>query len=123
LGFLRFLWMRHRVLTLVAVAALAFVAWETYGFVSELIYFAQAEHIRQPLELWMSPRYVAKSWDLPREVILEVMDLQPDNAQPTLRHVIEHLGITLPELEERVRLAADRMEAIRRLEHMGGGNR
>lgn len=65
------------------------------------------------------PYYVAKSWDLPREVIIREMQLEPDHKQPTLADVVEHMGITLPELEARIRKAKDALETERRRHHGG----
>lgn len=73
------------------------------GFIAKLIYFADSRHQNQPLEGWMTPRYVIMSYDLPPEVVGEVMDLQPkvDKRKP-LSQVVEDLGITMSELNERV---------------------
>ena len=34
----------------------------------------------EPIEAWMTPRYVAMSWDLPREVVAEALALEPDGS-------------------------------------------
>ena len=93
---------RNPVATLLLAAALAALLWFSTGFVREALYFSDPAHQKQDLATWMSPRYVGKSWDLPREVIIETMDLQPDNAQKTLKDVLDHLGITLEELQTRI---------------------
>lgn len=51
----------------------------------------------------MTPRYVIMSYDLPPEMVGEIMDLQPkvDKRKP-LSQVVEDLGITMSELNERV---------------------
>jgi hypothetical protein len=118
MGFLRYLWAKQRVLALALLVALGGLGWFGWGAASDALYFADPEHQRQPLANWMSPRYVGKSWDLPREVIIEIMQLEPDNKQKTLKDVTEHLGITLPELQARVEQARAQMDARRMLDHL-----
>ena len=66
------------------------------------------------LKTWMSPRYVARSWNLPRKEIFRIMEIDADagrEAMPrTLAEVIERTGLTLEELQRRVEIAdeADR---------------
>lgn len=117
--FLRFLLTRHPLPTAVLVVGLAGLGWFGARFVSELVYFSDPAHQEQTLAPWMSPYYVAKSWDLPREVIIREMQLEPDHKQPTLADVVEHMGITLPELETRIRKAKAALEAERRRHHEG----
>lgn len=105
MSFFRFLFFRHPLLATLFMLSLAGSAWFAYGFVREARYFSEHQHQQQKLEFWMSPRYVGKSWGLEPETIIRVMELEPDHAQPTLRHVTAHLGISLPQLEARVRRA------------------
>ncbi|NBB46955.1 hypothetical protein GVN24_01535 [Rhizobium sp. CRIBSB] len=121
--FFRFLLTRHPLPTAVLVIGLAGLSWFGVRFVSELLYFSDPAHQEQSLAPWMSPYYVAKSWDLPREVIIREMQLEPDHKQPTLADVVEHMGITLPELEARIRKAKADVEADRLLRHGGGDDR
>lgn len=121
--FFRFLLTRHPLPTAVLVIGLAGLSWFGVRFVSEILYFSDPAHQEQSLAPWMSPYYVAKSWDLPREVIIREMQLEPDHKQPTLADVVEHIGITLPELEARIRKAKAEIEAERLLRHGGGDDR
>jgi len=107
-SFFRFLLVRHSLLSVLMACALAGAGWFAWSFVQEARYFADPAHHEQPLEPWMSPRYVGKSWDLPPETIVRIMALEQNHAQPTLAHVTAHLGITLPQLEARVRAAEAR---------------
>jgi hypothetical protein len=118
---LRFLIRQHPLPTALLVAALAGLLWFATSFVREVLYFSDPAHQQQDLALWMSPRYVGKSWDLPPEVIVRTMELQPDHAQPTLRDVINHLGITLEELQSRVE-AAKAEDDARRAAHHGSNS-
>lgn len=73
------------------------------GFIANLIYFADPRHQNQPLEYWMTPRYVVMSYDLPPPIVDEVMGIRPkiDKRKP-LTKVLEDLGITLEELQTRI---------------------
>ena len=107
---IRFLIAKHSMLAALLVIVLTAAAWFAYSFVREAIYFSDRQHQQQKLELWMSPRYVGKSWEIEPETIVRIMKLEQDNAQPTLRHVTAHLGISLQQLETRVRLAKGEQE-------------
>lgn len=110
---LRFLVKRHPMPTALLVVALAFLVWFATAFVREALYFSDPAHQQQDLALWMSPRYVGKSWDLPPEVIVQTMELDADNAQPTLKEVTADLGISLEELQVRIEAAKAELDALR----------
>ena len=115
MNFLRFLFRKHPLPTALLGVALAALAWFGFGLVREAMYFSDPAHREQDLALWMSPRYVGKSWDLPPEVIIRIMELEPDHKQRTLEDVTQHLGITLDELQARVEAA----KAEQRARHGG----
>ena len=55
----------------------------------------------------MTPRYVALSYDLPRPVMMELLELEESSIGPRrLDRIAQNIGISLDELTERVRLAA-----------------
>lgn len=110
---LRFLLKRHPVPTALLAVALAGLLWFATSFLREALYFSDPAHQQQDLALWMSPRYVGKSWDLPPEVIVQTMELDADNAQPTLKDVTAHLGISLEELQMRIEAAKAELDALR----------
>ena len=116
---LRFLFKRHPVPTTLLAVALAGLVWFATSFVREALYFSDPAHQQQDLALWMSPRYVGKSWDLPPEVIIQTMELKADNAQPTLREVTADLGISLEALQLRIEAAKAELDALR-TQHGGG---
>ena len=62
----------------------------------------------QPLEAWMRPRYVAMSYDLPPQVLAEVLGIGPppkekDREPLTMADIAEAQGVDLETLTERVR--------------------
>lgn len=120
MNFLRFLFLRHRFAALLLAVALAAMVWMGAGFVREAIYFADPAHQRQDLEPWMSPRYVGKSWDLPPEVIIAIMEIEPGQGRRTLADVSADLGITIEELQKRVEYARGEID-LRRFLHLPPG--
>lgn len=100
------------ILTISVGAILFFVA----GILSDLIYFSDPRHQNQPLERWMTPRYVSMSYDLPPRIVDDVMGLEPDNDKfKHLDQVAANLGISLSELQERVLQAQEELQACRKL--------
>lgn len=85
---------------LASVVALLFFS---SGFIANLIYFADPRHQNQPLEAWMTPKYVVMSYDLPPKYVDDVMGLRPkiDKRKP-LKDVLEDLDITIEELQIKV---------------------
>ena len=69
------------------------------------------------LETWMSPRFVARSWNLPKAEIFRIMEIDAGegrDAMPrTLAEVIERTGLSLEELQRRVEVA-DEEDRVRR---------
>ena len=114
-GFLVHLLRRHPWTTAalgVALCALAFFAWQLVDGTRRA-----ARPPEPALEAWMSPRFVARSWNLPRETIEELMEIEPDAGRETrprtLADVLERTGLTLEELQRRVELA-DEEDRLRR---------
>lgn len=103
----------------VAIFVVAIGTAATFGirFASDARYFKDPAHREQALEGWMTPRYVGMSWGLPKHVIGDIMDLDPDSPRdgrpPTLDQVAATLGITLAELQVRVEDGKARHEAER----------
>lgn len=48
----------------------------------------------QPVAAWMTPRYVAHSWDIPREDMMEILGLEPPSpGRVTLEEIAAGKGI------------------------------
>lgn len=116
-NFLKFIWEKHRKASLALGAALVVLAIFVGEFASEAIYFANPGNQDRPLELWMSPRFVGKSWDLPKPVIFEIMqmdmDAPPKEGPRTLADVLVRTGMTLEELQNQVETAEREMRGRR----------
>jgi len=75
--------------------------------VSMMIYWSDPDHRDQSIEGWMTPRYVARSWHLPPEVMIGAIggSQMPDPRRP-LNEIAADQGITLLELTTRITDAA-----------------
>lgn len=70
-----FLLRRHPVLTGAFALALVAVLFFAVRLTVATIYWADPAHREQPIEGWMTPRYVAMSWDVPPETIARALSL------------------------------------------------
>lgn len=107
---LRRLWARHPILT--AVFMVSLLATLLFGI--RTVMFAMdwdgPKHTQQPVAGWMTPRYVAVSWDIPKPEMFDIMsrvtgmERLPDKPKP-IDHIAKDLGI--PEDELIARLQAE----------------
>ncbi|MBU2993636.1 hypothetical protein Q4555_12640 [Octadecabacter sp. 1_MG-2023] len=112
---IKHLWHTHRLALLafaVAVTALGYFGVKT---VSSAIYWNDPAHQNQQLAGWMTPRYVAQSYHLPREYMVEALFIDPD-APPrriSLDAIANANGVSLADLQARVDAAAAQHDADR----------
>lgn len=73
IGFVKRLWAAAPVATL--VLALALVAATLFGMrsISHAVYWRDPAHRTQPIAAWMTPGYIARAWDLPRNVVIDAL--------------------------------------------------
>lgn len=103
---LRYFWKEQPLALSAFVIALGFLLFFGVRFLVGFVYFHDPAHRNQALEPWMTPKYVAMSYRLPPEVMREVMQLDRfEGRRVTVVDVADRLGITLDELEQRVRNA------------------
>jgi hypothetical protein len=72
------LWTRHRWLLLGFVLAVALTLFFAIRAVVFSLYWTDPAHRDEAIAGWMTPRYIAYSWEVPPEVIGEALGLQPD---------------------------------------------
>jgi uncharacterized protein (DUF58 family) len=95
---IRALWRRHRWLF---VAFLAAVALALLFAVRVAIYMQDwPEHADEDIEGWMTPRYVALSWDVPPDVIVGALSIPRDGSgrRITLDELAKERGIPVETL-------------------------
>ena len=103
----RTLWRRHRFLFLAFVAAVVVTVFFAGRLLFFSVYWADPAHRGQPVEGWMTSRYVAHSYDLSHEVIREVLELEAgDGRRRTLSEIVESSDLTLEEIQRRIDEAA-----------------
>jgi hypothetical protein len=84
----------RRVLIGVLAAATIFIAIFSVRAVASFIYWQDAAHQFQPIAGWMTPRYVAKSWQVPPEVVSGALGLEMSGGagRASLEQVAEARG-------------------------------
>ncbi len=96
------LWHKHRLLlisfVLVTLVTLALAVRIGVG----LVYWAS--HANAPLEKWMPIGYVARSYDVDRQVLIDGLDLPRDSGSVrlSLTEISRQTGIPYPELEAKI---------------------
>ena len=90
------------------VLSLAFALWFGFTFLADAIYFNDPRHKDVALKRWMTPRYVVLSYDLPRSVVAEILELgpPPEGRRRRMGDIAAEKGISLDELTMLVRSAA-----------------
>ena len=72
--------------------------------VMDLIYFNDPRHQDQTLRGWMTPQYVMKSYDLPRTIVEDIFEIDPDVPQRRkMRYIAERMDLSLDELTVKLR--------------------
>jgi len=99
----------HPVLSLAFAAAVAATLWFGVGFVRQTIYWSDPAHQAQPIEPWMTPRYIANSWLLDGRDLANALGVPPrPKERPTLSRIAEKRGVPLAQVmaEARAYIAA-----------------
>ncbi len=100
-------WRRHPVLTGGFMLALGFTVLFAVRSIVFLVYWSDPAHHDRAFEDWMTPRYIARSWKLPDEVVLEALHLeQMPRRRTTLAEIATRQGVTVQQLEEDIARAA-----------------
>jgi len=87
-----------------ASAATVFFAVRSVLF---FVYWSDPAHRDQPIEGWMTPRYVVQSWQLPPEVMIDALGEGPmPGKRRTLAEIAASQGISFDELGIRIEDAA-----------------
>lgn len=93
-------------LSVLLIACFA-VIWFGGRMALDVIYFHDPRHQDVALRNWMTPRYVVMSYDLPRPVVLNLMNLTPATEPgKSMKDISAQMGVSLDELTQRVRAAA-----------------
>lgn len=97
------LWRNHRTAFLAFAVAFAVTLFFTGRLVFFIAYWSDPDHRDQVPEGWMTPGYVARSWQVPREAVFDALGLPGRPEAPlTLRDIAEARGIALETLLDEV---------------------
>lgn len=106
------LWRHHRGALLLFAAAVALTLFFAARFVAFGIYWADPAHRDRSPEGWMTPGYLARSWDLPREALRDLLALpETEGKPPTLAEIARTRGEPLDAFLAGLRDDLDRLKA------------
>ncbi len=102
------LWTHNRIGFVAFVVVLVLTGFFGVRTVSQSIYWADPARQNQTLAEWMTPRYVAKSYGVPPEVVKAAwgLDLDSPLRRASLETIAAEIGLPLEEMERRVTEAA-----------------
>lgn len=93
------LWAHHKLLFLSFALALTVTLFFVLRTVVFFVYWSDPAHRNQPLEPWMTPRYIANSYDKTPEQVMALLGLtKPDRLRPTLDWIAKQQGISTRQL-------------------------
>lgn len=101
---IQMLWAHHRIAFLAFVILLAAAGFFAFNAIAAAIYWNDPRHQDQALEGWMTPRYVAQSYDIPPKVLGAALYFDPTAAprRRRLEDIAAANGVTLETLQQRV---------------------
>ncbi|OAN84291.1 hypothetical protein A8B78_07435 [Jannaschia sp. EhC01] len=100
---LRAAWRKAPWLMSAFAVALALTLYFGTRMTMSAIYWADPRHIDQDIAGWMSPGYVAMSWDVPREVMIAAIGQDPSPGRPhRLEDIASARGVPLATLIEQI---------------------
>lgn len=87
--------------------SVALSVWFLASFVFNIHLLKEPRPEDQELKAWMTPRYVVLIYDLPRPLVADLLQLDAaEDRRKPLHQITEGLGISMDELNKRVREAA-----------------
>ena len=92
---LRHLWLHRRLSLIAFVAACCVALFFLLRFAVATIYWSDPSHLEQLPAPWMTPGYVARSWDVDPREVAEALGLDPDTPPHgrTLADIAEAQGV------------------------------
>ncbi len=97
------LWRSHKLLLIAFMLA----AVLTIGFGVRMllfsVYWSDPDHQNQPLESWMTPRYVALSYKIERDDVRKIFGIeQSPETRMTLQSIAKLQGVTLEAMQSQL---------------------
>lgn len=94
---IRHLWAHHRVVLILFLAGLAVSLFFLVRLTVFSLYWADPAHRHQAPEAWMTPGYIAHSWDIDREALVATLGVEPGSG-PTLQDIARARGVAVDEV-------------------------
>ena len=107
---LRYLWTHHRWGMIGFGAALMLALLFAVRLSIFTMYWADPAHRNQPIEGWMTPGYIARSYDVDPDVIRAALPIQLD-ARSTLARIAAREGVAIDTLIAEIEGAIERAMA------------
>ena len=103
---------QNRIILSILLVAVCAMMWFSVNAVLNIIYFNDPRHQDEALKGWMTPRYVVMSYDLPRPLVLDLLNLTRETeGRRRLHDIATEMGVSLDELTQIVRSAAEEHRA------------
>lgn len=100
---IKHLWHHHKALLLAFVIAATLTLLFAARMVMFSLYWSNPAHQNQPLQGWMTPRYVAYSYGLKREELRTVLGFDPAPvARLSLKDLLQGQGVSLNDMQTRI---------------------
>lgn len=106
---LRILWQEKRALLIAFAAMAALTLFFALRFIFAVIYWNDPSHRNQPLEPWMTLRYVAHSWNVPVDGLVQELGMEAVKGGGLRRRSIEDIagdtGVPYEDFKQKVDVA------------------
>ncbi len=100
---IKHLWRNQKLLLLAFTLAAVMTVMFAARMVVFSFYWGNPDHQNQPLEGWMTPRYVAYSYGLEPDEFEQILGIDPTAVSRThLRDILKEQDLTLEELQARI---------------------
>ncbi|MDX8347969.1 hypothetical protein SLH49_08220 [Cognatiyoonia sp. IB215446] len=86
------------------LGSLAVALWFAFHAITDALYFNDPRNVDVALKPWMTPRYVVLTYDLPRPLVMELLELDPDDDRGIrLGRLAQERNISMDDLTTLVR--------------------
>ena len=101
---IRDIWAHHKLGVLALCLVLGLATLFGVRSASQMIYWSNPAKLDQPLQGWMTPRYVGRSYDVPPEVVQTAFDIERPTIprRISLETIASQQGVTLDDLQARL---------------------
>ena len=101
---LRYLWRRHRAACVAFALAAGLALFFALRFAAVTVYWSDPANRDRQIEGWMTPAYVARSWQVDPEIVRDALGAPIDGARrPTITRIARQTGVPKQQLIDAVR--------------------